>query len=46
MIYGRVKKSKVIIANELGLHARATGVFAKEASRFSSDVMVIKDSKG
>ena len=44
MIYGRVKKSKVIIANELGLHARATGVFAKEASRFSSDVMVIKDS--
>ncbi len=44
MVYGRVKKSKVIIANELGLHARAAGIFAKEAGRFSSDVMVIKDS--
>jgi len=44
MVYGRVKESKVIIANELGLHARAAGVFAREAIRFSSDIWVMKDS--
>ncbi|MCD6569075.1 MAG: HPr family phosphocarrier protein [Deltaproteobacteria bacterium] len=39
-----MKESKVTIKNELGLHARAAGIFAKEASNFSSDVMVIRDS--
>lgn len=44
MVYGRVKENKVIIANELGLHARAAGIFAKEAGKFSSDIWVMKDS--
>ncbi|MRR13866.1 HPr family phosphocarrier protein [archaeon] len=39
-----MKEQKVIIPNKLGMHARAAAVFSKQASEFSSNVMVIKDS--
>ncbi len=34
-----------LIRNELGLHARAAAQFVKIASRFASEVKVIKDSR-
>ncbi len=33
------------ISNELGLHARAAAQFVKIASRFSSEILVKKDSR-
>ena len=33
---------QVKIVNKLGLHARASAAFVKEASRFESDIFVIK----
>lgn len=41
---GRVSKS-FKITNELGLHARAAAQFVKIASRFSSEILVKKDSR-
>jgi len=38
-----MKEQKVIISNELGLHARAAAIFAKQAGRFSSDIKVMKN---
>ena len=34
-----------LIANELGLHARAAAQFVKIASRFAAEVTVVKDSR-
>ncbi len=39
-----MKEQKVIIPNKLGMHARAAAIFSRQASEFSSNVMVIKDS--
>jgi phosphocarrier protein len=36
-------KVSVVIINELGLHARAAAAFVKEASKFNSEIIVIKD---
>jgi len=38
-----MKQGKVIIQNELGLHARAAATFAKQADRFNADVRVVKN---
>ncbi|HEX5037418.1 MAG TPA: HPr family phosphocarrier protein [bacterium] len=34
-----------LISNELGLHARAAAQFVKIASRFASEITVVKDSR-
>jgi phosphocarrier protein HPr len=44
MDYYTMKEQKVTIPNKLGLHARAAAVFSRQASAFSSDVLVLKDS--
>jgi phosphocarrier protein len=36
-------KVDVVIVNELGLHARAAALFVKEANKFDSEIIVIKD---
>jgi phosphocarrier protein len=36
-------QKEFIIINKLGLHARASALFVKTASRFSSDVMLSRD---
>lgn len=36
---------EVALQNETGLHARPASLFVKEASKFSSDVKVIKNGK-
>lgn len=36
-------KVNVLIVNELGLHARAAALFVKEANKFDSEIIVIKD---
>lgn len=38
-------KEKVVLGNEAGLHARPASLFVKEASKFTSNVKIIKDSK-
>lgn len=38
-------KQDVILQNETGLHARPASLFVKEASRFESNILVIKDGK-
>lgn len=38
-----VLKKDFLIKNKLGLHARAAAQFVKLVSRFSSDIMLIKD---
>jgi len=43
MGYYTMKERKVTIPNKLGLHARAAATFSKQASDFSSNIMVIKD---
>ena len=40
-----MKKVKVILNNETGLHARPASMFIKEASKYSSEIKVIKDEK-
>jgi len=35
----------VVLKNETGLHARPASLFVKEASKYSSDVKVVKDGK-
>ncbi len=37
-------QSDFIIVNRLGLHARASALFVKTASRFNSDVRLARDS--
>jgi len=36
---------EVQIKDETGLHARPASLFVKEASRYSSDIKIIKDGK-
>ena len=36
-------RANVLIVNELGLHARAAALFVKEANKFDSEIIVIKD---
>ncbi|HSH35735.1 HPr family phosphocarrier protein [Schnuerera sp.] len=38
-------KEEVTLKNETGLHARPASLFVKEASRFTSDITVVKDGK-
>lgn len=38
-------KAIVQLKNETGLHARPASMFVKEASKYSSDVIMIKDGK-
>ena len=38
-----MKEIKVLIKNEFGLHARPASLLANTASRFKSDVKIIKD---
>lgn len=38
-------KQDVTLQNETGLHARPASLFVKEASRFESNITVIKDGK-
>lgn len=38
-------RAEVAIKNESGLHARPASMFVKEASRFKSDIKVIKNDK-
>lgn len=38
-------KAEAVIKNETGLHARPAGLFIKEASKFKSDIKVIKEGK-
>lgn len=40
-----MKEKKVKIVNELGLHARAASILVENASKFSSDITVIKDDR-
>jgi phosphocarrier protein len=41
----RLKESEVILKNETGLHARPASIFIKMASKYSSEIKVIKDNK-
>lgn len=41
----KMHKAKVQLKNETGLHARPASMFVKEASKYSSDVMLVKDEK-
>lgn len=38
-------KEDIKLGNETGLHARPASIFVKEASKFSSDINVVKDGK-
>lgn len=38
-------KKEVIIIHEMGLHARPASIFIKEASKFKSEIILIKDEK-
>lgn len=38
-------KKQVTILNESGLHARPGSILVKEASKFESDIQIIKDGK-
>jgi len=38
-------KENVTLQNETGLHARPASLFVKEASKFSSDITIVKDHK-
>jgi len=40
-----MKTIDVIIENETGLHARPASIFVKEASKYKSDIKIIKDDK-
>ncbi len=43
MIKESTAEKTISIQNKLGLHARASAKLASEASRFKSDIMLIKD---
>jgi len=38
-------RREVIIRNKTGLHARPASIFVKEATRFKSDIKVIKNNE-
>lgn len=39
----KLYKAEVVLKNETGLHARPASVFTKEATKYESDVKVVKD---
>ena len=43
MGYYTMREKKVTIPNNLGLHARAAATFSKQASEFSSNIIVVKE---
>lgn len=38
-------KKEITLINKTGLHARPANLFVKEASKFSSEVRIVKDNK-
>lgn len=38
-------ESKIIIKNETGIHARPAGLIVKEASKYKSNISIIKNTK-
>ncbi|SKC87849.1 HPr family phosphocarrier protein [Maledivibacter halophilus] len=40
-----MRKIEVVLRNETGLHARPASIFVKEASKYSSDIKVVKDGQ-
>lgn len=38
-------KVETVLKNETGLHARPAGLFIKEASKYSSEIKIIKEGK-
>ena len=42
---GEVAEERLLIANELGMHARAATKFVQAANKFQSDVSVEKDGQ-
>lgn len=36
---------EVLLTNKTGLHARPAALFVKEATKYSSDIQIIKDDK-
>jgi phosphocarrier protein HPr len=40
-----IKKTKIIISNKLGLHARASAKFVATANKYQSIIHVIKDAQ-
>ncbi len=39
-----MKEIEVVLTNKLGLHARPAAMFVREASKYSSEIMIVKDS--
>lgn len=42
---GEGPSRQVVVANQLGLHARPAGVLAKEAQRFNADILIAVDDQ-
>lgn len=40
-----MKKFKYIVKDEVGIHARPAGVLVKEAKKFESKIVIVKDGK-
>ncbi|GAB6098163.1 HPr family phosphocarrier protein [Halanaerocella petrolearia] len=40
-----MKKEKVMVNNETGIHARPASMIVQEANKFNADVDIIKDDK-
>ncbi len=38
-------KRQVVVANQLGLHARPAGTLAKQAQRFNADIAIVVDDQ-
>lgn len=42
---GELPNRQVMVANQMGLHARPAGALAKEAQRFDADIFIIQDDQ-
>ncbi len=42
---GEGPKRRVVVANQLGLHARPAGALAKQAQMFSADIAIVVDDQ-
>lgn len=40
-----MEKLSVVLRNEVGLHARPASTFVKEASKFKSEINIVKDGQ-
>ncbi|EOC99653.1 HPr family phosphocarrier protein [Caldisalinibacter kiritimatiensis] len=38
-----MQKVEIVLQNETGLHARPASIFVKEASKYTSEVTIVKD---